>query len=121
MRMSFREIGARLHHLLRGRRGVLVAAALAVLAALAGAHAYADALRSTGCVGAGLSFNCVTTWRWNDPLRTLKPEDPRLAAEAAERERKWLARCKPVVRQDQYGVGRYVYAAPGCEYGKHED
>jgi hypothetical protein len=43
------------------------------------------------------------------------------ASEAEARERKWLARCRPVIRQDRYGVGRYAYARPGCEFGKSED
>ena len=43
------------------------------------------------------------------------------ASEADARERKWLARCRPVIRQDRYGVGRYAYARPGCEFGKSED
>jgi hypothetical protein len=38
-------------------------------------------------------------------------------AQAAVRERKWLAQCHPVVRRDPYGVARYQYAARGCEYG----
>ena len=41
-------------------------------------------------------------------------------AEAAERERLWLARCRPTVEHDQYGVRRYRYAAAGCEYGRYE-
>lgn len=39
---------------------------------------------------------------------------------ADERDRQWRDRCKPVVKQDTRGVMRYVYAAPGCEYGKYE-
>jgi len=49
-----------------------------------------------------------------------KPKTEKEVAEAAERDRLWVARCKPVIRQDQYGVRRYHYAAPGCEYGKYE-
>ncbi len=40
--------------------------------------------------------------------------------EAEERDRLWRAHCKPVIRQDLHGVARYVYAAPGCDYGKYE-
>jgi hypothetical protein len=40
--------------------------------------------------------------------------------DAAARDRLWQARCRPVIRQDQFGVRRYHYAAPGCEYGKYE-
>jgi hypothetical protein len=48
------------------------------------------------------------------------PKTEKEIADAAERERLWLARCRPVIRQDHYGVRRYHYAAPGCEYGKYE-
>jgi hypothetical protein len=36
---------------------------------------------------------------------------------AVKRDRRWVARCRPVVRQDRYGVSRYHYAAPGCMFG----
>jgi len=39
---------------------------------------------------------------------------------ADEHDRLWTARCKPVVRQDSRGIDRYVYAAPGCDYGRYE-
>jgi len=49
---------------------------------------------------------------------------PQQSAEDAravnERERLWRARCRPVAKQDAYGVSRYAYAAPGCEYGRYE-
>jgi hypothetical protein len=38
-----------------------------------------------------------------------------------ERDRKWAERCQPQLRRDAYGIGRYVYAARGCEYGRAED
>jgi hypothetical protein len=49
-----------------------------------------------------------------------QPRTEREIAEAAERERLWQARCRPVIRQDHYGVRRYHYAVPDCEYGKYE-
>lgn len=108
------------------RRHKMPAAILALVALCVFAAGRADAgsaMRSSGCVGSGFSVSCVTTWQWDEPGRksSLAAEDPKLAAEAAERERKWVARCKPTIRQDQYGVRRYRYAAPGCEYGKAED
>lgn len=39
-------------------------------------------------------------------------------AAAAKREADWVARCHPVVVADRYGVGRYHYDAPGCEFGR---
>jgi len=35
-----------------------------------------------------------------------------------ERKRRREARCRPSVRQDNFGVARYVYAIPGCEFGR---
>jgi hypothetical protein len=32
-------------------------------------------------------------------------------------DRKWLARCRPILKYDHYGVARYHYSAPGCEFG----
>src|SRR5262249_27335857 len=40
--------------------------------------------------------------------------------EAENRERLGRARCKPAMKMDRYGVDRYSYAAPGCEFGKYE-
>lgn len=42
------------------------------------------------------------------------------AHEIDKEEHLWRARCHPAIKQDRYGVNRYVYAAPGCEYGKYE-
>lgn len=33
----------------------------------------------------------------------------------------WEERCKPVIKKDRYGVRRYSYAKPGCEFGAGED
>jgi len=49
-----------------------------------------------------------------------QPRSEKEIADSAARERLWQARCRPTIRQDQYGVRRYHYAAPGCEYGKYE-
>lgn len=43
-------------------------------------------------------------------------EEERVAA--AQRDKAWMARCRPTVQQDRYGMPRYVYAAPDCEYGR---
>jgi hypothetical protein len=53
-------------------------------------------------------------------IRVPQPQTEQETTETATRERLWQARCRPVIRQDQYGVRRYHYAAPGCEYGKYE-
>jgi hypothetical protein len=53
-------------------------------------------------------------------IQVPQPQTEKDIADAAARERLWQARCRPVIRQDQYGVRRYHYSAPGCEYGKYE-
>ncbi len=78
-------------------------------------------VRNTVCVGGYSSAACSTNWRYRDdygvtPAR-IAP-DPHEEAAALERDRKWVARCRPVVRADRFGVNRYVYAAPGCEFGR---
>ena len=49
-----------------------------------------------------------------------QPQVDKDVAEAADHERQWRARCRPVLREDAYGVRRYRYAAPGCEFGRYE-
>lgn len=67
--------------------------------------------------------SCVQRYRSDEagPTDIQQVANPADIAESRERERKWVERCKPVVRQDAYGVGRYVYAARGCEFGRIED
>ena len=48
------------------------------------------------------------------------PASEAQAREIEKDERLWRDRCRPVIKQDRYGVNRYVYAAPGCEFGKYE-
>jgi len=72
-----------------------------------------------GCVGSRYSITCVSRWGgYSDPyIRLVQPETEAEKALAAERDRKWQARCRPAVFQDHYGVARYEYAASGCEFG----
>lgn len=100
----------------------------AVITVSATISARADSTTVFSCVGAGGFFsgagNCVKIRREGPSqagilhARTPNPEE---LAEARERDRKWLARCRPVLRQDDYGVSRYHYSARGCEFGKSED
>ena len=83
--------------------------------------ANAGGIDVTNCVGSFFGFSCVERWGPAvDPL-VRHPPDPHQDAESAERERKWVARCRPVVKQDRYGVERYQYAAPGCEFGRFQN
>ncbi len=73
-----------------------------------------------GCTGNRDTLNCAGRWgEAGDPYVRIVPppatEEER--ARAAEREHRWEQRCKPIVRQDRFGVSRYWYAAPGCEFG----
>ncbi len=75
----------------------------------------------TTCVGSRGLVTCVDKWhRTYDDSRPRQRTEQEIA-ELAERERKWVARCRPFLRQDRYGVDRYVYAAPDCEFGKTQD
>ena len=95
---------------------------LAFALALSVAAAGADGVRSTICITSGGAFSCTTQWHRTGGGQALPWQiDSRETAAAIERERKWLARCRPVARQDQFGVSRYSYAAAGCEFGKIED
>lgn len=81
-------------------------------------------LSDTSCVGSWKGFNCVTrSGPTGDPYVRLVPEPLGEAEKArlAVRDRKWLARCHPVIEHDRYGVARYRYSAPGCEFGVGED
>jgi hypothetical protein len=82
--------------------------------------AHADKLYVGGCVGGWGAGNCVLRiGPAGDPYVRLIPEPGSEVekARAAERDRLWMSRCQPVVAQDRYGVPRYHYAAPGCEFG----
>jgi hypothetical protein len=109
------------------------AAGLLVLAlASSGSIAKADWTITSSCVGPWGMRNCVVTQRdfQRDPyVRHVRGDEGyRDAPEAVERDRqesiardrKWLAFCKPVLAKDQYGVERYLYAKPGCEFGRAE-
>ena len=106
--------------------------AAAALALLGIASAQAGGVMTTDCVydhnggyghGTG-ARSCVRIWR-DGPvnpyvIQVPQPQSKEEIAQAAEHERLWRARCHPVIRQDNNGVDRYVYAAPGCEYGRYQ-
>jgi hypothetical protein len=80
----------------------------------------ADGMVFGGCIGGGGAVNCAVRWgEAGDPYIRVVPQ-PVTADEktqSAERDHKWEQRCQPVIAQDRYGVPRYQYAAPGCEFG----
>jgi hypothetical protein len=96
--------------------------ALTCLTAVTLAPAQADGVRTFTCVGGYGSASCVSTWRrgpiGNPHVIHVPQRSEQELAEIEERDRLWRERCKPVVRSDAFGVGRYTYAAGGCEYGR---
>ncbi len=92
---------------------------IAILATIWSA-AYADGMALGGCVGGTGALNCVVRWgeAGDAYIRVVpQPTGATERAQAAERDRKWEERCRPTIAQDRYGVPRYQYAAPGCEFG----
>jgi len=97
----------------------LVGAAVA-LSVMTWTPAQAQNVSIDNCVGGWRSSTCVTRWGFvDDPFvrHVPQPAEAEDRARAVEREHRWVNRCKPVVAQDRYGVARYRYAAPGCEFG----
>ena len=86
--------------------------------------ARADGLKMLTCTGGGGGMACIKIYRdgITDPHIRQAPEirGEREIAEADERDRQWVARCRPIARHDAYGVKRYEYAAAGCQYGRYE-
>ena len=85
--------------------------------------AHADEVKTLTCTGGG-GLACIKIYRegiTNPHIRQV-PEirGEREIAEADERDRRWVARCRPIARHDAYGVKHYQYAAAGCEYGRYE-
>jgi hypothetical protein len=97
------------------------AAVMASMMLIGPSPARADGVFSEGCAR---GFACAGFWRSGiaNPhvIFVPPPRSKEEADEADERDRRWEARCHPVVRQDMHGVRRYHYAVPGCEYGKYE-
>lgn len=73
---------------------------------------------TTTCEQRGSVLTCSTTRALAEypgaKIIRLRPAED---AAYLERDRLWVERCKPRIATDEYGVDRYVYALPGCEYG----
>jgi hypothetical protein len=73
--------------------------------------AHADDLRSTTCVGTRWSQSCVVRWR-ADAGDAHFIEVPAVSKQGIAgsklRDQAWQARCQSRMRQDRYGVVRYV-------------
>ena len=85
------------------------------------AIALEDGVETNNCFDTRNMESCVTVFRGGrlSPHVIAVPqptsEAERTAAEA--RDRRWVTRCRPTIRQDRYGMPRYSYAVSGCEYG----
>ena len=105
------------------RAAASVGAAI-VLSLIAFTSANAGTVVDLSCVGPAKSFNCAAQWGTaGDPYIRQVPETLGEAEKArlATRDHKWLAHCRPVIERDRYGVARYHYVAPGCEFGVGTD
>jgi hypothetical protein len=105
---------------LAAARGGVAATLCAIALAMISSAAHADGLVAGGCLGRGISLNCVVRWGVpGDPYVRIVPQsqDKVEQSRAAERDHRWEQRCKPTIAQDRYGVPRYFYSAPGCEFG----
>jgi hypothetical protein len=100
-----------------------LAAITATLIGLSSAQAWSGS-GSEDCVFSRWGSSCTHSWRrgFVNPYVISVPQ-PHTEQEIADfnlRDRLWRTRCKPVVKQDIYGISRYSYSAPGCDYGKYE-
>ena len=100
----------------------LAALALLALSIMAApARSAPDRVYTTNCYGARNILSCVhTRGRGLNPhvISVAGPQTPEERQAAEARDRRWAERCRPVIRQDHYGMPRYSFNAPGCEYGR---
>ena len=107
----------------RASRPTAVAGAALALSLVACANvspALADGIEIDTCVGSGHAGNCAAIWApLGDPYvrKVPQPRDAADRARAAEEDRRWVERCHPTIRPDGYGVARYHYTRPGCDFG----
>lgn len=95
--------------------GVIGIIAFCVTMAVRAAHAEGYIVACDTMVG----VTCFAGPLVNPYVREVpQPTSVEAKAEAAERERLWVAHCDPKIAFDRYGVARYYYAAAGCEFGR---
>ena len=95
-----------------------------VLSIVTWTSAVAGNVSAENCLGTARSYNCVDQWATSgDPYLRMVPDAVSEAekAQMTERDHRWLARCRPLVQRDRYGVARYHYAVAGCEFGVGSD
>lgn len=100
--------------------GAAFALSIVLSAAATPIAAQAQEIETHGCVAGDNSYNCASRrGPIGDPFIRIvpPPADAAAQARAKERERRWVNRCRPIIAQDRYGVGRYRYARVGCGFG----
>jgi hypothetical protein len=82
----------------------------------------AAALMFTGAAHAEIiTTTCETYYRCMTIISPSLPASPRIIKGPDQPENaQWLAFCKPTTVVDKYGAERYLYAHPGCEFGRKE-
>ncbi len=102
---------------------IAVAGAMFSLAGVPVAEANSGVLN---CSGGRSSFNCALLYGGGEEglgrvieIPAARSDEQR--ARMDERDRKWRAHCQPSLHYDRYGVARYSYKAPGCEFGRLGD
>ena len=101
-------------------RAIVQIGAALVVSILAQTSANAGSDSNYSCVGRWSGYNCaVLAEDASNPFIRLVPEPlgDNERAQFAQRDRRWVDHCHPVVHYDRYGVARYRYAATGCEFG----
>lgn len=101
----------------------LAALALLLLSMMAApARSHTPGTSTFSCVGGYGTGSCVVIRRpgVSNPhvISVPAPQSDADRQDADARDRIWFDRCRPLVRQDRYGMPRYSYGAPGCEFGR---
>jgi hypothetical protein len=95
--------------------------ALSIMAAPARSEP-GDGTYTSNCYGSHRMESCVTTSRSGrfhpNVITVPAPTNADDLAAAEARDRRWAERCRPVIRQDHFGMPRYSYSAAGCEFGR---
>lgn len=96
--------------------------ALLALSMMTGPARSAEGVRTFNCYRTHNMASCIATFRRGrlDPHVIAVPASQSAEEQAAAetRDRRWAERCRPLIRQDRYGMPRYSYTAPGCEFGR---
>ncbi len=116
--LTFACAGARRASRLTAPASAVLALALITFASMR--PALAEGVWLGSCVGSGSGGDCamLSAPLGNPYIRKVpQPRDAAERARATEQDRRWVERCRPTIHPDRYGVPRYHYTRPGCEFG----